>query len=158
MHAEESVSGATPADVPGLMALEMSFPDSQRWSEDSWRAELAADNRHVIVCRDAADEVQAAATFAVSGDVVDLHRIVTRPAAQRRGHARHLLDAGIRWAQKVGATRMLLEVEATNDAALRLYESAGFRRISERRDYYGPGAHAVIMERSVLAVEGGETS
>ena len=139
---------ATADDLQGLMVLETSFPETQRWSEESWREELTAINRHVVVCREES-VVSAAATFAMSDDVVDLHRIVTADSARRRGLARHLMVAGIRWAQGQGASRMLLEVEHTNGAALALYATQGFLPIAERRDYYGPGAHAVILQRSM---------
>lgn len=143
-----SVSPAGEHDLAGLMALETAFLPEQRWSETSWRDEMAATNRRVLVCR-AEGMLVAAATFAISDDVVDLHRIVTSPGARRRGLARGLLSAGIAWAQEQGASRMLLEVEETNTPALALYASEGFHAIAQRRDYYGPGAHAVILEQSL---------
>ena len=39
----------------------------------------------------------------------------------------------------------LLEVAATNDAALRLYAAEGFTEIDRRRRYYRDGADAVVM-------------
>ncbi len=142
------LSVALPEDLPRLMALEHSFPDAQRWSEDSWRGELMAGNRYVVVSRED-DEIEAAATYCLSGDVVDLYRIVTHPAARRTGLARQLMAAGLEWAARSGATRMMLEVEATNGAALALYSGQGFHRIAERPHYYGAGAHAVILERAI---------
>lgn len=142
------VSVAVVQDLPRLVGLEECFPPGQRWSRDSWQGELAAANRHVVVCRDG-DGIEAAATFSLSDDVVDLHRIVTSPMARRRGLARQLMVAGREWSQASGAARMMLEVEATNAAALALYEAEGFHRIAERRDYYGPGVHAVILERAI---------
>lgn len=149
-----SVSVAAPQDLASLVALESSFPAAQRWSRDSWCDELSATNRRVLVCR-LDGVVEAAATFAISDCVVDLHRIVTAPSARRRGLARQLMAAGLQWARSSGASRVLLEVEATNAAALELYAAEGFVRISERSDYYGAGAHAVILER---AIHGGEPS
>ncbi len=142
------VSIASAEDLPALVALEAAFPSEQRWSETSWRDELVATNRHVMVCRDDAD-ILAAATFAISDDVVDLHRIVTSPAARRRGLGRQLMAAGLAWARGQGASRMLLEVEDSNSGALALYATQGFSRIAERRDYYGPGAHALILEHPI---------
>lgn len=145
------VSIAVMDDLAGLMTLETFFPEGRRWSENSWSEELLGANRHVVVSCDGAGMVEAVATFSLSGDVVDLHRIVTSPTARRRGVARQLMDAGIDWARHMGASRLLLEVEATNRPALSLYEAQGFHRISERRDYYGTGAHAVILERAIPA-------
>ena len=154
---EAAVTGvrvAVSEDLEGLMTLESSFPEGQRWSEDSWRGELTGTGRHVLVC-DGSPGLAAAATFSLSDDVVDLHRIVTAASARRQGLARRLVDAGIAWAQEMGADRMLLEVEAGNAPALFLYESTGFHRISERLNYYGPGVHASILERGISsAIEG----
>ncbi len=151
------VEAAVMEDLPGLMVLEASFPEVQRWSEDSWRDELLGAGRHVVVCRSSGG-LDAAATFSLSGDVVDLHRIVTAPGGRRRGLARQLVDAGVDWAREVGASRMMLEVGATNGAAMSLYEAVGFRRIAERLNYYAPGAHAAVMERGIPAIAEGGTS
>ncbi len=144
-------------DLTELMALETSFPEGQRWGKSSWRDELMGSNRHVLVCSGPSG-LAAAATFSFSGEVVDLHRIVTSTPARRRRLARRLVDAGMVWAREMGANRMLLEVEATNVPALSLYEGAGFHRISERHDYYGPGVHAAVLEREIPAVGEGEPS
>lgn len=143
---------AVVGDLEGLMTLESSFHERQRWSEDSWWGELKGTGRHVLVC-DGSPGLAAAATFSLSDDVVDLHRIVTAASARRQGLARRLVNAGIAWAQEMGADRMLLEVEAANAPALSLYESTGFHRISERRNYYGPGVHASILERGIPAAK-----
>ena len=81
--------------------------------------------------------------------MVDLHRIITSPDARRRGLATMLVRAGRAWAREQGASRILLEVEDGNIPALALYEAEGFHPIAERRDYYGVGAHAVILEQSL---------
>ncbi|MGO1383827.1 MAG: GNAT family N-acetyltransferase [Arachnia sp.] len=138
-------------DLAGLMALEESFPEAQRWSEESWLGELNGPGRHILVCQGVSG-LDAAATFSLCEDVVDLHRIVTRVSARRRGIARQMVTAGMSWAHSEGAARMLLEVEATNTAALSLYEGAAFHRIAERRNYYGPGLHAVILQRRIQAL------
>ncbi len=44
-----------------------------------------------------------------------------------------------------GAEAVLLEVRASNAAALRLYESLGFQRVGLRRRYYADGEDAVLM-------------
>ncbi len=48
--------------------------------------------------------------------------------AQRRGIGRELLEALKDEAQKLGAEKLWLEVCAPNEAAIRLYEKAGFKQ------------------------------
>lgn len=58
------------------------------------------------------------------------------PSFRRRGIARALLEGLYARALAAGATRIVLEVATSNDNALRLYESGGFRRVGQRPNYY----------------------
>ena len=44
------------------------------------------------------------------------------------------------------ATTFVLEVDTTNEGAIALYESQGFKRTTVRADYYKPGHDALLME------------
>jgi len=52
--------------------------------------------------------------------------IVLSPAVRGRGLARPTLDLLLDLARELGLTRLWLEVHATNHAAIRAYEAAGF--------------------------------
>ena len=41
----------------------------------------------------------------------------------------------------------MLEVEQSNSAAIELYKSLGYLKISVRMDYYGPGQDAFVMRK-----------
>lgn len=140
------VSTARADDLVGLLSLEETgFDEAERWSSQSWASELDAPNRLVLVSRDA-DGVEAVACFSVLADTAELLRIVVRPDRAGRGIGRRLVGLGKEWAEAAGADRMMLEVRHDNQAALWLYEAAGFNPIARRRDYYGPGRDAVVME------------
>jgi RimJ/RimL family protein N-acetyltransferase len=68
-----------------------------------------------------------------------------------RGIGRALLDAGIDWAAKAGAHKMALETWPHNDAAIRLYERAGFveegRKVRHYRRQNGELWDSVLMGR-----------
>ncbi len=140
------VACAGPADLDAICDLEEAGFDRSRWSRTAWLAELEADDRYVLIDRAADGTVIAVATFSAVADTADLLRVVVAPDQRGRGIAQGLVRAGIQWAQAFGATRLLLEVEETNDAARRLYDKAGFRPIARRDDYYGPGRHALVCE------------
>ena len=139
------------ADLPGIVELESHF--DVPWSESSWRAELEGDQRFVLVARRDSDAIVGVVCFQLVDDVADLHRIVVAPDQRRLGLARVMLVSGLRWAISNGATRMLLEVEHSNDAAITLYRGYGFREVARRPDYYGPGAHALVLERCLEGVD-----
>jgi GNAT superfamily N-acetyltransferase len=52
--------------------------------------------------------------------------MVTLPEARRRGHAMAIVHALARWAAEHRCTHALIQVEATNAAARKLYAHAGF--------------------------------
>ena len=41
---------------------------------------------------------------------------------------------------------MILEVDYANEPAIALYQRLGFEQLTARRDYYGPGRHALILK------------
>lgn len=140
------ISAAQPNDLAALLELEAGgFASAERWSATSWCHELEAANRLVLVSREA-DEIEAVACFSLLDEVAELLRVIVRPASYRRGAARRLIGIGQEWAEANGADRMLLEVRHDNTAALALYAATGFTAIARRRDYYGAGCDAVVME------------
>lgn len=54
-------------------------------------------------------------------------------------------DAAPAFTRRQDAESVLLEVRASNEAALRLYSSLGFERVGLRRQYYPDGEDAVLM-------------
>lgn len=141
------ISTATHRDLPAIMTLEADGFCSG-WSGDAWAAEIEGHDRHVVVAR-LDEEIVGVATFQVVEETADLHRIVVRASIRGRGLGTHLVRNGLAWAQRTGAERMLLEVEHDNEPALALYRSLEFDEIARRRDYYGVGRDALVMERSL---------
>jgi ribosomal-protein-alanine N-acetyltransferase len=58
------------------------------------------------------------------------------PQFQGRGYGRAILYALLNYAAEQGERRAILEVRESNKIAQRLYLSAGFRVIGQRRNYY----------------------
>jgi RimJ/RimL family protein N-acetyltransferase len=54
--------------------------------------------------------------------------MATRPDLRGRGIGTTILTAGATWAAEQNAHRLYLQVETTNEPALRLYARAGFTR------------------------------
>lgn len=143
-----NVGLAKPADLDRIFALEDAFPETDRWTRQMWAGELGWPDRRVVTVG-TGELLVGVATFQRLGDVVDLHRIVVAASHRRGGLAGSLLDDGIGWARGVGAERILLEVATDNLPALAFYRAHDFERIAERRDYYGPGRDALVLELSL---------
>jgi ribosomal protein S18 acetylase RimI-like enzyme len=146
------VSRAKLKDLDAIMALEATGFEHAGWSRDSWSGELTGPDRQVLAYRDADDRLIGVATLHLVEDFADLLRVVVAPERRGQGIARKLLIASILMAQASGAVRILLEVEPDNAPALAVYTRLGFSPIDRRRDYYGPGLHALVMELPIEAL------
>jgi [ribosomal protein S18]-alanine N-acetyltransferase len=135
-------------DLAAVRALDVEAFGIDAWSEPAWRDEWdqVPDLRHLVVAVEAGEIVGFGLLAAVAG-VADLHRIAVTAPWRRRGVGRALVEALLAEARARRCDRMLLEVEAANEAALALYDRLGFVRIARRRAYYGPDRDAVVLER-----------
>jgi ribosomal protein S18 acetylase RimI-like enzyme len=83
----------------------------------------------------------------VDGDRMEVARLSVAPDQQGRGIGRRLLDAAA-GAAPDGVDVLWLFTGARSEENIRLYESAGFVKISERVD--GLGITLVTLERKVI--------
>lgn len=98
-------------------------------------------------------EEQQPIGFAVLLQVLDeahLQNIFICRPWQRLGYGHQLLQQLMQYAAEQGASRMLLEVRESNQAARRLYQNCGFCETGLRKHYYrtdnGLREHAILME------------
>ncbi|HEY3545774.1 MAG TPA: GNAT family N-acetyltransferase [Propionicimonas sp.] len=144
------ISHARPDDLAGIVELEkVGFDAAEQWSETAWADELAAHDRYVLARFDVNDAIIGVATFSRVAEMSDLNRVIVHPEFRGRGIGASLVRAGLDWASAVGARRMLLEVRPDNEPAVALYRRLGFQPVTTRRDYYGPGHHALVMLRAL---------
>ncbi len=79
----------------------------------------------------------------------ELENIAVLPEFRRKGVAGGLLAALLAHARALLAERILLEVRASNHAAIRLYHASGFQLLARRREYYrNPHEDAMILKYS----------
>ncbi len=83
-------------------------------------------------------------------DTVDVLLIAVSKEFRKRGVATALLSAATEDSLKCGAERAMLEVDVKNESAVSCYLKFGFKKIAERRNYYGEGKDAYIMEKRLL--------
>ena len=90
--------------------------------------------------RDASGAVVGSYYFEQRGDAV-FYGLGLRPDLTGRGLGREFVDAGIAFARsRLGARRIVLDVAAFNERALKVYERAGFRQTGRHRkafNYWG---------------------
>ena len=85
----------------------------------------------------------------VIADEAEMLTLAVDPTARRQGLGTALVDSFQQEAQRRGATRLFLEVDASNHAAIALYRRAGFETMGTRRAYYrhpgGATSDALVM-------------
>jgi ribosomal-protein-alanine N-acetyltransferase len=111
---------------------------------DTWGGRMPGERLFVI------PEV-AFARFAVvpAAGEAELLRIGVSPAARGFGHARQLLDGGVRVLAAAGIRRLFLEVRVGNAVARRLYARVGWTECGRRARYYADGEDAVVYAREI---------
>jgi len=85
-----------------------------------------------------------------AADELHLLDLAVAPAHRRRGFGQRLLAAVVEDAKTTGARVVLLEVRASNQAALGLYRQAGFVEHGVRRGYYATDGEDALEMRLEL--------
>lgn len=142
-----AIRKARAADLPAVMAIERE-QFSNPWSDEHFQAELVNSFSQFYVAVD--QENSALAGFLIFWRLdaeLELHKIAVVKDCQRRGYGSCLLDFFITTARSWHCQRALLEVRASNVAAIRLYEKFAFQRVGRRRDYYSlPAEDALVFQ------------
>lgn len=136
-------------DATALYSIEKDvYQGEDPWSLAQLKEELAAKDRYYIVAESSGAIVGYAGVMP-AGDVTDILTMTVIPAFRRKGIAREFLKRLIDWSRNKKALAVMLEVRYNNVEAIPLYEAYGFRTISERTDYYGPGLTAIVMRKEL---------
>ena len=111
-------------------------------SEFAWNAKRILDSlnspydRCLLLCDAEAGGILAYAVLHLVLDESQLLNIAVLKSQQGQGLGSYFIQQLIAVAQRDNARLMLLEVRATNRAAIRLYEKQGFIRNGVRKAYY----------------------
>ena len=152
MHAPSEKIGNSPAitvrrmtasDVSAVLSILEESPEASIWSRESliewaskgmaWVGELGGSVAGILVGRVAADEFE-------------ILNLAVGKAWRRRGVATQLVRAAIESARTAGARQAYLEVRASNEGGIALYERLGFRILGGRPKYYrNPAEDAVLL-------------
>ena len=142
----------TEEDIPQAVEIEkLCF--SEPWTEGSYRSCFLRDGTqswfYAAVREDCPEELLGIVGLSRMGDDGEIANVAVRPQHRRKGIARMLLEKALADGSScLGLHDFSLEVRAGNDAAIRLYESEGFRTEGIRpRFYRDPEEDAKIMWR-----------
>ena len=142
------IRDATHHDLARIWQIErLSFP--QPWSLNSFERELTLAFSRLIVASaglaDHRDPVGFLCRWLVA-DESHILNIAVQPELRRFGIGAELLLSAIGEAKTKKVQLVTLEVRRSNLAARCLYRKFEFEERRLRRNYYGPGEDAIVME------------
>ncbi len=128
-----------PVDVADRVAVQRASFERSTFTVERWRqlaASTAYDGRFELLLRTPSGEPAAAATGWSSrpGSCGLLEPVGTMPEHRGHGYGRRVVLAVCRALARAGATGVRVMTPGTNEAAVRLYQSCGFRTITYLRD------------------------
>lgn len=144
------IRDATNRDLAGIVEIERLAFDHP-WSPDSFVRELSLPFSRIIVASNgaSADGDERLAGFLCRWLVADechILNVAVHPRMRRQGIAYQLMSNAIAEAKAKGAQIVTLEVRRSNLPARSMYRKFGFEERRLRRNYYGPGEDAIVME------------
>ncbi|TDJ30946.1 MAG: ribosomal-protein-alanine N-acetyltransferase [Gammaproteobacteria bacterium] len=132
-EAQAQTRAMSPADVYAVAEVEKSsyqFP----WSIGIFRDCLLAGYHSQVL--EVSGVVSGYSIMSVAGTEAHLLNICVHPSCQRLGYGRQLLNSVLLRADELGVEQVFLEVRPSNDIAIALYESVGFKLVGTHLSYY----------------------
>ena len=121
---------------------------SEPWSRDALSLLLTEQASGVVLMQNGAVVAYGGVLWAP--DEGQITNIAVSPDFRRRGFGEQILQALILLAKEKGALQLVLEVRASNEAAITLYEKSGFLMVGRRKAFYrAPREDALVMVLSL---------
>lgn len=139
-------------DIPVLATYEKELFPYSPWSTAQFKEEFAGipKTRFISIAEDGNTIVGYCGVFVPApGIEADILTVAVLPDYRRQGIAKEFMRQIEAYAIEREASAMMLEVEVSNEPAIKLYESLGYMKISVRMDYYGPGKDAHVMRKEL---------
>ena len=150
--------------MEAILAIQAACPEIAQWTAWDYDRVARGEMAGWVATENADDGVEGAAAVAgdaaadVDGEVagflvarrlsseLEILNFAVESEWRRRGIGAKLLDEALRWAQTFQATQAILEVRASNLAALRFYERHKFEVVGRRPRYYtAPVEDALLL-------------
>ena len=133
----------TESDIQEIAELEKEC-FSEPWSEDSLKDELTNETARFYVLRDNEKLLGYIGANNICGEVY-ITNVAVSGACRGKGYGKKLVNHLLKQSELEKALFVTLEVRESNENAINLYEKCGFKKISERKNFYSkPTENALI--------------
>jgi ribosomal-protein-alanine N-acetyltransferase len=142
------IRDASNRDLRQIIEIERLAFDNP-WRRDSFLRELSLPFSRTIVAVTTNDTTEAIVGYLCRWLVADechILNVAVHPATRRAGIGARLMEDAIAEAKREKARFVTLEVRRSNVAARSLYRKLNFEERRLRKNYYGSGEDAIVME------------
>ena len=128
--------------------IDLSF---QHFDEEllSLKKMYAAPNGGIVLCKDEDEFIGCVGIRKIDNNIAELKRMFVKPAYQKRGIGKTLLEKAIELAMALNYEMIRLDTLNYMSAAIKLYKQYGFYEIPAY--YYNPNETAVYFEMKLKA-------
>jgi ribosomal-protein-alanine acetyltransferase len=145
-------------DVEAILAIQTACPEIAQWTAWDYdrvaRGEMAGwvatENSHIGV--EGAAEIAGFLVARRLSSELEILNFAVESDWRRCGIGAALLHEALNWAQTFQATQALLEVRASNLAALRFYASHKFEVVGRRPRYYTAPVEDALLLTATLTM------
>ncbi|MHB1576733.1 MAG: ribosomal protein S18-alanine N-acetyltransferase [Candidatus Dormibacteria bacterium] len=133
------------ADIPAVRSIELAvFPTP--WPSNAYQRELSGNRSAHYSCLWKDSEIVGYSGLWSVGEEAHVTTIGVRSSEQGQGLGKVMFAHLVNLAYELQANFISLEVRPTNETAIHLYESFGFKVLGRRRGYYTDnGEDAMVM-------------
>lgn len=121
-------------DVESVLEIQSASPEVAQWT--AWDYNRVARGEMAGWVAEENKELRGFLVARRVGSDIEILNFAVRPVARRCGVGGMLLRVALDWGVELQAEKALLEVRASNFAALHFYERRGFRVTGRRPRYY----------------------
>ncbi|MGB8525063.1 MAG: ribosomal protein S18-alanine N-acetyltransferase [Candidatus Acidiferrales bacterium] len=130
-------------DIDAILAIQTACPEIAQWTERDYERVARGEMAGWV-----GEEESSVLGFLVARRVVneiEILNFAVLPDARGRGIGAILLKETLTWGATFGAVQAILEVRASNSAALRFYERHNFHVVGRRARYYNEPAEDALL-------------
>jgi [ribosomal protein S18]-alanine N-acetyltransferase len=148
-----SIRPIEPRDIEAILAIQRGSPEVAQWTAGDY-ARVVAGEMAGWIAEDNASVVGFVSVRRVASDL-EILNFAVRADARRRRIGTSLLREALAWGRSFRAEKAMLEVRASNAAALCFYKRQGFQITGRRPRYYASPTEDALLLTAEIAPPAG---
>jgi ribosomal-protein-alanine N-acetyltransferase len=122
---------------------------SDPWSYLSFKSDIHNEMALPMVL-DSDGSIAGYSSIYIVANELQIGNFAVQSKYRGRGAAKLMMEEIIKIARNRGCSMIYLEVRESNDPAIKLYSSFGFRSVGHRKNYYrSPKENAIVMAKEI---------